>query len=475
MYIHKEGMYINTFMAASTNGLIILFAAVLVQILAPTLFRGVIIPWAIILACVISLLYIYKNIGNDCAISPITWFLIACAIYYGVGPLIFIYGNAQSIEYINYFYPVTEQMYAKTNVLNGISICLVLTFIIISLQYKFKRLPALRTSDQELIKYAKYISLIGVAFVILTVYLRINGGDKYVMPGIFYILRDFKNAGLFLYGLLFFRGHKSITKYFVLMLVFDGIVAMVSLMKQEIIEYFLMIFFAFILSKKRKLYSTIFFALIILLSYQPMTKVTSVLRNVFWKDNSSLITDKSDNAKENSYNKFKEKLNENTIDERQLTWIRINYTSQQAFAMEQYELGLPGKSFETAKWAFVPRIIYPDKPIITLGEEFTKLVTGRENVGGGTGAGAFAEGYWNKGWLGVIVVCSILGFLLSAATQFSVAVISSNAFQYYPLTVILLKLGYRVDDWFIATSVNSIPMLIFSLVVIISIKKIKDS
>jgi hypothetical protein len=214
------------------------------------------------------------------------------------------------------------------------------------------------------------------------------------------------------------------------------------------------------------MYATIFFGLLILLTYPAMNKMTSVLRNVFWTD----LTEQTNSVNQkNLLEKLETEYQEYGSSGRQYTWIRINYTSQQAFAIEQYDLGLPGKSFETAKWAFIPRLLYPNKPIITLGENFTKLATGRENVGGGTGPGAFAEGYWNKGWLGVVIVCSILGFLISVGTQFSNAVIVSNAYHYFPLTIIILKVGYRIDDWFIATSINSIPMVIFSLIIIVTI------
>jgi len=469
MYIHGDTKHANTYKVASLLGFMLLFPVVVLEILNSTLLGGEIIPWSLIIVLLLLLVYIYVKIGNNCVISPIPWFLLACAIYYGIGPLLFIYGNEASIEYVNQFHLVSEEMYAKTNLLNGISICLVLAFIVITFQFKFKSLPKHQTSDQVLIQFAKYMSLIGFIFEGLTQYLRFMGGEMFVMPGIFYILRDFKNTGLFLYGLLYFRGHKSVSKYFFIMLVFNWIIAITGLMKQEIIEYFLMIFFAYILSKKRNFFATILPVILVLLTYQPLTILTPVLRNVFWNSKAELD---SGYSIINLYNKFNTKSSELYSTNRQYLWIRINYTSQQAFAMEQYDLGLPGKSFGNVMWAFVPRILYPDKPIITLGEEFTNLANGRASGSGGTSPGAFGEGYWNEGWFGVVIVCSLLGFLLSVVTQYSNTVIDKNKFHYFPLIIIMLKIGYRIDDWFVATCINSIPMCIFSLFIIIIIYKI---
>jgi hypothetical protein len=288
------------------------------------------------------------------------------------------------------------------------------------------------------------------------------------MPGMFFILAEFKNAGLFLYGLLLFRGYTSVKKYFFIMLIFVGAFSFASLMKQEIIQFYLMIFFAFILSKKRSLVATLVCVLFIVISFPQMAKLTSTLRNVIWSstDNQKFIFNS-----EQLINKYIEKSNEQDNIGRQYTWIRINYTSQQAFAVDQYDKGVPGNSFATAAWAFVPRIIYPEKPIITFGENFTRLAKGGENISGGTGPGAFSEGYWNKGWAGVIFVGLILGFLLVASAYINNLIILTNSFQYFPLSIIILKFGYRIDDWFVATAINSIPMLIFSFIVIKFIEK----
>jgi len=55
------------------------------------------------------------------------------------------------------------------------------------------------------------------------------------MPGIFYILRYLKNSGLFIIGLMYFKGDKAVIKNSIILLLFNGIVATASLMIQEII------------------------------------------------------------------------------------------------------------------------------------------------------------------------------------------------------------------------------------------------
>jgi len=44
--------------------------------------------------------------------------------------------------------------------------------------------------------------------------------------------------------------------------------------------------------------------------------------------------------------------------------------------MERFDSGFPGKTFEAVKWTFMPRLFYPDKPIVTTGVKFTELAIG---------------------------------------------------------------------------------------------------
>lgn len=76
-----------------------------------------------------------------------------------------------------------------------------------------------------------------------------------------------------------------------------------------------------------------------------------------------------------------------------------------------------GKSIAYMKYAFIPRIIWPDKPIIQQGGWFAKEIKMGREVGGGRHSNAInmtipGELYLNFGWPGVVAGCIGVGFLI---------------------------------------------------------------
>src|SRR5262249_33735484 len=50
---------------------------------------------------------------------------------------------------------------------------------------------------------------------------------------------------------------------------------------------------------------------------------------------------------------------------------RLSYANQASFAVHQYDVGQPGNSFVNVLAVFIPRFLWPEKPIITnIGTEF---------------------------------------------------------------------------------------------------------
>lgn len=73
-----------------------------------------------------------------------------------------------------------------------------------------------------------------------------------------------------------------------------------------------------------------------------------------------------------------------------------------------YDTGSPGESFKTFFAALVPRVLWPDKPIIAPGREFDLVFRGFE-LESSLAIGFIAESYWNMGWLGVVLISAMIG------------------------------------------------------------------
>lgn len=137
----------------------------------------------------------------------------------------------------------------------------------------------------------------------------------------------------------------------------------------------------------------------------------------------------------------------------QIWWARLTYTNQQAFAIRSYDEGKPGDTIATTlEIAFVPRLLMPEKPILTTGGRFTELVLGRD-IRTVTCPTIFTEGYWNAGWPGVIGVALWVGLVLGAFSGFAWWMTASRRYEYFPVLLFGIKMGYRPDDWFVITYV----------------------
>jgi hypothetical protein len=133
-------------------------------------------------------------------------------------------------------------------------------------------------------------------------------------------------------------------------------------------------------------------------------------------------------------------------------WTRLCYANAQAFAMRQYDAGIAGETFGLILPAMVPRILWPDKPIMTPGFEFNRLVT--RNRRSSSAPGIFAEAYWNGGWPAVFLTAAYVGLLCSWFTRSAFRALSRRDIRWLPFGIGGLLMGASVTDWFASAYVG---------------------
>ncbi|MFK7943082.1 MAG: hypothetical protein AB8B85_09250 [Paracoccaceae bacterium] len=96
--------------------------------------------------------------------------------------------------------------------------------------------------------------------------------------------------------------------------------------------------------------------------------------------------------------------------------LRFATAPYQAYFMALYDTGFPGDSMEQAKTILIPRVFWPEKPILNPGSEFDLIFRGSVSDSS-LAIGFIAEGYWNHGWLGVVIVSGVVGAQLGWFTR----------------------------------------------------------
>ncbi len=150
----------------------------------------------------------------------------------------------------------------------------------------------------------------------------------------------------------------------------------------------------------------------------------------------------------------------------QRSLLRLSYAAPAGFAISQYDIGLPGTSYELLPAVFVPRFLWPEKPIITdVGADFNLLATGSRTSQ--SSPGLFAEAYWNFGWGGVAIFMSLLGTVLFFLGRYSLWVFQSGNWWLFPVALMAMRTGMRVDGFFVADIVGgSVMIAVLHMIVI---------
>lgn len=129
-------------------------------------------------------------------------------------------------------------------------------------------------------------------------------------------------------------------------------------------------------------------------------------------------------------------------------FLRFGHTHVAAFVIDRYDSGMPSDELEGALAALVPRVIWPDKPIVTQGaEELYFLVSGRQ--GSALATTTFADMYWNAGWIGLFFLSFIWGMLMWVGTRTAFVVVSTRDWFMMPYVLLVFRIGLSLESAFV--------------------------
>jgi hypothetical protein len=124
-----------------------------------------------------------------------------------------------------------------------------------------------------------------------------------------------------------------------------------------------------------------------------------------------------------------------------------------------YDTGVPSPSLDLLLATFIPRFLWPDKPIITqIGVDFNFAATGSQTSS--SAPGLFADAYWNFGWSGVALLMVPLGAIFGYISVFALNVLTLRRWIYFPLVFMGMKMGLRTDGFIVADIVGTVVLMI---------------
>jgi hypothetical protein len=385
-------------------------------------------------------------------------------VFFGVGPLIYSFGSSESRDIVDVFFAADDTALLRTNLLNAIG-----TSVVAGTAWfagkAFRSLSPQKVApfnEAELRQLVVIFLIVGLAVQYAFVVPYRLGILPWTLPGVVLQLSTFSRIAIVLIYLLIYRGvegNHRILLYVAISL--ELVSALMSFTKQPVIELFIAIGLGRYLGGQRVRGLVIGGVAVALFYAVFLSPFVTYGRGIYAFQGGIGVRTFSEviDAVEDYY-RAADSDSDSTVPAAEGWWTRLSYSGAQAFAMQQYDEGSPGHTISLVYEALIPRFLFPEKAVLTPGREFTALVTGVADVETATTPGTYAEAYWNGGWLLVVVVCMYVGVIFAAFSAFSERVIVGRRYEYLPIVLSGLALGYKINDWFVGNYVGAVGIFV---------------
>ena len=377
--------------------------------------------------------------------TPAIWLLFTSAVYWGFGPLVYPFGTPESVDFADQDYPVDEHSLLRSNLLNSVGIGIETLVLAIGAAVFPVRVNPSAPREFDCSYQLMWICLIVGGTVKYLFALPFTLGLlPFILPGSIQHLGGLTNSAIILIILHIHRGNKRYWPLLLIVLCCEVVGGLMALRKTELVLTALAVILGRYLCRPT-LWPLVRSILILGVFYVfVLSPFVSFARVAFGAFGLTSVNDLEDSVE--TYGDNGKEAMEMLQPGVQAWWTRFNYANVQAFTMDAYDEGVPGKSLSDLPFILVPRILYHDKPLMMPGRELTFLIQG-DDVISSTGVGLYGEAYWNGGWGMVLVVSVCLGVVLTIFGRFAMTMIATQQFAYMPVIMIGIWMGLRPDEW----------------------------
>jgi hypothetical protein len=390
--------------------------------------------------------------------APLPWFLVIYALYYGFGPLVYTYGSEESITNMDEYYAVYPYDLLRTGLLNAVGllgVCvgvLAAGSITVSEVFKAHREKRWRDPDRYVPRVILLFLAIGLPIKYLFALPYQLGLHDFIVPGGIAFLGKLVSLTIVLLVAYYNRLTAPYHLLCYVVIASEFVTALMTFSKLEVLTVGLLFVLGLYLRLPR-VRTLIAGGVMLCVLYVVLTPFVLFARTTYEPRGVSSVVALTESA--SMYRRLSTDEMNTFLAGAQIWWTRLSYSNAQAYAMQAFDANDPGDSLFLAGYALVPRVLFPNKPVMSIGDKYTEAVTGRE-TNTFTSPGIFAEGYWNGGWTVVVVMGIFVGFLLARIGAFSEQAIGGGRFVFLPIVLIGLIMGFRPDDWFVLVYIGGL-------------------
>jgi hypothetical protein len=384
--------------------------------------------------------------------QPLFWFRVACAAYYGVGALVPYIGNDVTISAIQEFYGFDDADAFKVGLINVLCILTVLaTAAVLSRRRRISTQPRHNSQRWTLMFAAILLAGGGAVRYLVVLPWLLNLSDT--VPGLVVPLARCYIIGLFLLVLAGLRGNLFALLLSFVLVPLDMAVGLLTFAKTEVLVTLMFVYLAVLHHKLSPPRIAVGLVLVIGI-YSQLDPIIHYGREELWRQTKSIVGTLEQRL--DILSTYTGTEWEGTARaEQQSALSRLTYVSVAAMVVNFYDAGRPGDSLDDLPTILVPRVLWPDKPVITgVGFDLYTVATGREGLSS-ISPGLFGEAYWNLGWIGIPVLMIPLGFIYALLSRYSVDIMKRERWVHMPAVLLGVWAGFRVDGWYVVDIVGS--------------------
>ncbi len=414
--------------------------------------------------------------------TPIVLFLAHTALFKGLGPLVFLLGNPETLAYINqsvWTRTHTEQL--QTNILNAvatsvimISACFVMRVRYVRRLAQQKRVGIFQRDQKLLMKTALFFLVMGFINRYAIVLPYEWGLRDTPPPGIASTLKNLIDIGIALVAYLSIKRGGSWTILFWIVFPMHVLTLMLDFRKSVVMLAILLPAFTAYVGhgNPRRLMVWILSVVIV---YAAMTPFATYGRdmiiarggddvyNASLGDRLEIVEDVLANP-----DAILAAANERAL---QGSWLRLDYSGPQAYVMREFDRGIVNPTLLDGLWRLVPRAIWPNKPTTSgPGRWFFQYVT-NSDLQARVGVTFYADAYWNGGWTAVVLVCGVIGAFFGFSTALVMRWLRSSDFIMFPAVLLIADFALRGLNGWIQNGYALIPYLIVYWITVYCIRK----
>ncbi len=385
------------------------------------------------------------------------WLRLASGVYFGVGFMDSLLFSDDTKEQARAFFWVQPDVQARTNLVVTLAVFTFLAGAIVwSNVFKAEKFDAENANDGDRLLWLCAITFAGFGyFVKYFIVIPYNFGafGNIVLPGAILTLIYLAPVGLFLLTLWTLRHAPKYTVIGTVLVCTDVVVGVLQFAKGQVILP-LIVYILAVLQYKSNARRLIVAATVVFFVFQTVVPMVTFGRSENTLRYGNIAQGNLAERIEIMESYFTEGAKQQADrSDFQGTLARISYGTVAGAAVKLHDSGQPGDSLLTLFYFFIPRAIWPEKPIFDAGGRFNEALTG--NATSFSWMGIFVEPYWNLGWIGIPALMLPLSAIYVFLGRMTIRVMTLGKWLQFPAVLVAMVMGFRVDGEIVSDQVVS--------------------